>query len=265
MKRLLRKIFFFLSLFGIDLQRMLFSVKGSIFYARDLWYIKKQHNFNKKKDFRFGKIYPCLVDKYLENGSTSGHYFHQDLLIAQRIFLNKPKHHVDIGSRIDGLVAHIASYRYIEVFDIRPQLRTIANIKFNTVDFMIPLDMHLKDYCDSISSLHVIEHFGLGRYGDKLDYYGHIQGLNNLHYMLQEKGILYLSVPIGTQRIEFNAHRVFSMSYLLLLFEGKYNIIQFSYIDDTGNLHQNVQLNESAIENNFNCNYGCGIFELQKT
>jgi hypothetical protein len=28
--------------------------------------------------------------------------------------------------------------------------------------------------CDSISSLHAIEHFGLGRYGDTIDVNGHL-------------------------------------------------------------------------------------------
>ena len=30
------------------------------------------------------------------------------------------KRHVDIGSRLDGFVAHVASFREIEVLDIRP-------------------------------------------------------------------------------------------------------------------------------------------------
>jgi hypothetical protein len=77
----------------------------------------------------------------------------------------------------------------------------------------LPEDM--KGCCDSLSSLHAIEHFGLGRYGDPIDINGHLKAITNLHLMLKPKGKFYFSVPIGKQRIEFNAHRVFSIKYLI--------------------------------------------------
>jgi len=43
--------------------------------------------------------------------TASGHYFHQDLLVAGKIFKNNPIKHVDIGSRMDGFIAHVASFR----------------------------------------------------------------------------------------------------------------------------------------------------------
>ena len=120
---------------------------------------------DEKRIFPFAKRYPCLNDWGAESGTASGHYFHQDLLVASRIFENSPKIHVDIGSRIDGFVAHVAAFRKIEIFDVRPLGKTIPNMVFKQVDFMNP-DFHMHHYCDSISSLHAIEHFGLGRYGD---------------------------------------------------------------------------------------------------
>jgi len=75
---------------------------------------------------------------------------------------------------------------------------------------------------------------------------------------------LFYSVPIGKQRIEFNGQRVFSVKYLLELFNGKYSIEHFSYVDDIGDLHENAELTEMNIANNFNCSYGCGIFEMKK-
>jgi hypothetical protein len=32
-------------------------------------------------------------------------------------------------------------------------------------------------YCDSLSCLHALEHFGLGRYGDPIDPRGHEKGI----------------------------------------------------------------------------------------
>jgi len=71
-------------------------------------------------------------------------------------------------------------------------------------------------------------------------------------------------VPIGPQRIEFNAHRVFSVSFLIEFFEKKYNIDQFSFVDDQGDLYENIPLSDNDIQNNYGCVYGCGIFELTK-
>jgi SAM-dependent methyltransferase len=213
--------------------------------------------------FPFGKLYPCLGDLNAASGSATGHYFHQDLLVARRIFEYKPKRHVDIGSRIDGFVAHVAVFREIEVFDIRPSNVPIPNVVFRQADIMSN-NFNIKNYCDSVSSLHAIEHFGLGRYGDTLDYNGHLKGLNNIYEMVKEGGKFYLSVPIGEQRIEFNAHRIFSVKYFIGLIQDKYRIDSFSYINDEGNLFKDVQLNPEDIENNYRCNYGCGILELTK-
>jgi len=109
-----------------------------------------------------------------------------------------------------------------------------------------------------------IKHFGLGRYGDPIDFNWHLKGFENMYSMLRSKGIFYFSVPIGNQRIEFNAHRVFSISYLLDLFNNKFKIKNFYYVDDNGDLHENINLNDELIRNNCYCHYGLGIFELIK-
>jgi SAM-dependent methyltransferase len=236
-------------------------IKRKSFYDNDLKELKRQKGDN--TDFVFGTPYPILNERFVEAGTMSGHYFHQDLLIAQRIYINNPKKHVDIGSRIDGFVAHVASFRKIEIFDIRTQVSKVENIVFRQADLMT-LPEQMLDYCDSISSLHAIEHFGLGRYGDPIDYYGHIKALNNIQKILKKGGKFYFSVPIGKQRIMFNAHRIFDVSYLLNLFDNKFKVDSFSYVDDKGDLFENVEMNTDSVNNNYNCSYGCGIFELTK-
>ena len=214
-------------------------------------------------DFPLGKLYPVLSDKHSSSGVLNGYYFHQDLLVAKRVFANRPAKHVDIGSRTDGFVAHVAVFREIEVFDIRPLLSKIDNIKFVQADFM-QLDPALVDFTDSISCLHAIEHFGLGRYNDPIDADGHIKGLNSIYRVLKKGGTFYFSTPIGPQRIEFNAHRVFGVRYLLDLFKDKYRIEHFSYVDDLGDLHENIELTDRQIDSDLGCTYGCGIFEMTK-
>lgn len=230
------------------------------------WY---QDDYNKFKsllgespDFPIKDNNPCLDDKYDNAGTWDGHYFYQDLYVAQKIFRNKPVKHVDIGSRIDGFVTHVASFREIELLDIRKMESSIPNVTYKQIDLMG--DHNIPDnYCDSISSLHALEHFGLGRYGDKLDPDGHLKGYKSITKMLKPGGTFYFSVPLGPQRIEFNAHRVFSLSYLIKWVSVDYDIVSFAYIDN-GALYQNVSLTDELINNNCGCKFGCAIFELKK-
>ncbi len=248
---------------GIKFKRIIVSIRRLPQFYKDYNLLREQKS-NSNEEFEFGNWYPCLHDRFESSGSASGHYFHQDLLVAKKIFRNSPSVHVDVGSRIDGFVAHVATYRIIEVLDIRLLPNKIENIVFKQADLMGELRGEFEEYCDSLSCLHALEHFGLGRYGDSVDYDGYLKGLDNIYKILKKSGKLYFSVPIGPQRIEFNAHRVFSVGYLIKLFEEKYNIDSFSYVDGKGDLHEDVHLESSEIESNFGCSYGCGIFELTK-
>ncbi len=263
MKRLLRRVSSSLAIFGIDLAKTARSLRGLPSYARDRRMLKRQMA-ESRGEFPFGRAYPCLEDRYLDSGTAKGHYFHQDLLVARRIHASNPRIHVDVGSSVEGFVAHVASFRPIEVFDIRPLSVSVPNIKFVQADLMATIPEEQVGYCDSLSCLHALEHFGLGRYGDPIDYAGHLRGLDNLGHMLQKGGSLYLSVPIGPQRIEFNAHRVFSVVYLLDLLAADYRLDRFSFVDDHGDLHEGVDMHATGIANSFGCTFGCGIFELTK-
>ena len=226
----------------------------------------ERQSLGSKVAFPITKMHPCLTDRYDKGGHISSHYFHQDLHVARRIYANKPNRHIDVGSRVDGFVAHLAVFREVEVFDVRPMSNPlIKNITFHQADFSAEIDRGLHGTSDSISCLHALEHFGLGRYGDPVKYSAYLDGLKNLALILCKGGTLYLSVPIGPQRIEFDAHRVFAVEYLLELLAVDFKVIQFSYVSNRGEFHEDVSLNLKEISNNFGCTYGCGIFELKKT
>lgn len=214
--------------------------------------------------FPVSSIEPYLFDKHQSGGVASGHYFHQDLLVASKIYQANPDRHIDVGSRIDGFVAHVASFRKIEVADIRELQSYSENICYFQLDIMNELPEEYIECTDSLSCLHVIEHLGLGRYGDPLQWDGHIVGLKNLSKMLKKDGKFYFSTPIGPQRIVFNAHRIFSLQTLLDFLSEDFLIEDFAYVDDSGNLNKDVELNKEKINNNLGCKYGCAIFELRK-
>jgi SAM-dependent methyltransferase len=262
-RRFGRTLSSFSQLLGIDAEKGLGNFVALRWYLSDLRKLRKQQAQSESR-FNFGKLYPCLADRRADGGTATGHYFHQDLLVARRIHQNRPVRHVDVGSRVDGFIAHVASFRPIVVMDIRNIPSIVPNMEFIQADLMRFPEASLVGSFDSLSSLHALEHFGLGRYGDPINYEGHLVGLTNMSALLAPGGKFYFSVPVGPQRIEFNAHRVFSIRYLLDRLDAGFRIDDFSYVDDKGDLHEHAQLNPRDVEDNFGCTYGCGIFEATK-
>lgn len=214
----------------------------------------------KKKGGEIDVLFPIISDHNQEAGNFDKQYFSQDLIVAQEIFSNNPIKHIDIGSRIDGFVSNVASFRKIEVFDIRPCNFEAPNIKFNQIDFT-ELTKEYYEYTDSISCLHSIEHFGLGRYGDKIDPNAHIHGLKNLENMLQSGGYLYLSTPISNEtKIYFNSERVFD-PFEILEITKNLELIKFNFIDEHGRIFLNYDVQN--LKNKI-INYSCGIFIFKK-
>ena len=263
MKNKIKKVSNLFKMFGFDFEVFILTIINLPSYIND--YLK-MYKLSKTLNDKFGKLvlYPCLLDRKMQSGTGMGHYFYQDLYIASRVFKNKPMKHLDVGSRVDGFVAHVASFRKITVGDIRPLKSIDENIEFLQVDFMDNLPEKMIGAYDSISCLHALEHFGLGRYGDKLNINGHKIGLDNIMAALKIGGKLYISVPMGKLRIEFNAHRVFSLESILDLLENRVEICNFSYVDDNGNIHKDVDLNPENISKNMNCYYGLAILEMNK-
>ena len=118
-------------------------------------------------------------------------------MVTRRIYINNPTKHIDVNSRIDGFVAHVVSFRQIEVIGFRPLSSEIPNVQFKQADLMKPIQNDAIDYCDPLSCLYVLELFGLCRYREPINNNGYLFGFNNLFHILNKDVILYLSVPIG--------------------------------------------------------------------
>jgi hypothetical protein len=187
--------------FGFDPVALVRAFKATPRYTMQLL------NFGKSNKNKSVRIAPALQDYYASAGSSDGHYFWQDLICARWINEANPNRHFDVGSRIDGYIAHLLSFREVTLLDIRPTTLRISGL--NVV--IGNAQENLTDYensFDSVSSLHSIEHFGLGRYGDNLDVLGHEKGLKNIAKCVQLGGHLYVSFPIGKEAVEFNSQRV---------------------------------------------------------
>lgn len=209
------------------------------------------------------ELVPCLQDFYEEAGVTKSEYFWQDLLVAQRVYDACPLKHVDIGSRFDGFVAHVASFRELEVFDVRPVTAVIPGVIFKQADMMQPLASR-EEYCDSVSCLHAIEHFGLGRYGDPLVQDGYKSGIQNMALLLKQGGKLYLSTPIGRERVEFNANYVFAPQTIInIALEHALEVDRLTVIYPGGNVTE-ADLTNQELLGLAKQRYALGVFEFRK-
>ena len=181
--------------------------------------IEKYERLNKRTNFEIKEksLWPIISDKYALAG-TMGNYFWQDLWAAKQVIKSGVKEHFDIGSRLDGFIAHLLSSDIdVTMIDVREfpgkvdKLHTIVDDA--TTLYQIP-----DESIESMSALCSIEHFGLGRYGDPVDPEACFKCFDSIQRKLKKGGRLYISLPIGNERVEFNAHRVFYASTVINCF-----------------------------------------------
>lgn len=234
-------------------------------YLANLDELRRQLAARPELGFDLGPYHPCLADRAAPAGELDKHYFLQDLHAARLVLARRPARHIDVGSRVDGFVAHLAVFMNVEALDVRPLVSPDPAITFRQAD------LTADDFdagrlgggpSPSVSCLHAIEHFGLGRYGDPVRADGHIVALNNLARLTAPGGHLLLSTVIGRQRVHFDAHRVFALSRLLALVEPLFSLARLDYIDDRGRLHQHADPADPAAAHSFGCHYGCAILDL---
>jgi SAM-dependent methyltransferase len=205
-----------------------------------------------------------MLTEWSDTAGSTGAYFFQDQRVARWIFRAAPRRHVDVGSRLDGFIGSVSVFREVEVIDIRPGPPPVPNVRYHQLDLMKDLPADWVGSTDSLSCLHTIEHFGLGRYGDPIDPDGHLKGLAQLKRMVAPGGLLYLSTPIGPQRIEFDAHRVFAAQTLIDWFADGWTIEQLVVIDDQNQVLEPLDWRASEVAKHFGCHLGVGIVVARK-
>lgn len=260
-KKLIKFHWILSSQFGIDPIRF---IKAVVSFPR---YIYEYLIFRKRYEGSISSK-PCFHDRYEEAGNIRSEYFWQDLLVARWIHNENPIKHIDIGSRVDGFVAHVASFRDIDVIDIRAIETQIPGIRFIKADIMNEESIAVlieKNGCyDSVSCLHAFEHFGLGRYGDPIDPVGYEKALKNMAMLLKPKGILYLSTPIGKEKVEFNANFVFDPRKIIKLAHFYGLSIEMLTIIQSKGYPQEILLDDNMLDSLSLEEYCLGIFKFRK-
>ncbi len=199
-------------------------------------------------------LQPCLGD-WLPHTPFDPHYFYQGAWLARRLKKINPNAHIDIASSV-LTISVLSAFIKTTFVDYRPLKANLDGLD------SIPGDILQMPFPDSsipsLSCLHVIEHIGLGRYGDPINSLGSQMAAAEIKRVISTGGHLFLSLPIGRERACFNAHRVHAPTTVMKMFEGM-SLIDFSYIDDRGGFHHNANIHDAD-----NLHYGCGCFHFQK-
>ena len=207
-------------------------------------------------DAPFEELNPSLFDKSSTTQTGGGHYFYQDIWALRKLAELKPEVHHDIGSRYDGFVGQATAICPVVSYDIREPGFTLPRFEFRCGSI---LDLPLADETVvSLSCLHVAEHIGLGRFGDVLDPEGTTKALRELSRVLKRGGQFLFSMPIGRERVCFNAHRVWHPEKPIELLP-ELELVEFKAVDDGGEFRQEVVPADFAT-----ANFSCGLYRFVK-
>lgn len=204
---------------------------------------------------RFRDTYPCLLDSSVST-PFDGHYFYQGAWLARLISDLKPERHVDVGSSVMmvSVLSALVETVFVDYRPLRAKLTGLTSIGASITN--LPFE---DGSIQSLSCLHVIEHIGLGRYGDPIDPEGSKKAARELERVLGRGGRLYLSLPVGRERVCFNAHRVHAPESAIRYFESM-NLLEFSYVSDTGSF-----LERQSVQDANGSDYACGMYVFEKT
>jgi len=205
---------------------------------------------SEKESILLQNLYPCLDDDSVET-YIEPIYFYQDCWAFEKIVQQHPSKHIDIGSH-HKYVALLSKVLPVTMVDIRPLSLPLKNLNFKEGSILnLPFE---DNSIESLSSLCVVEHIGLGRYGDSLDPSGSEKAMLEIQRVLKSGGYCYFSVPIlgNINTVFFNAHRSFSENYIENCF-SLCKVIDKMYI--YGNSFQKNREDE---------NFGIGLYQFQK-
>jgi len=206
------------------------------------------------ENINFADSYPCLSDS-ISHTPFDAHYFYQAAWLARRLSEAPTELHIDVGSSIN-MLSVLSAFQSTIFVDYRPLMTQMKGLQCvaGTVTNLPFSDLSVK----SLSSLHVLEHIGLGRYGDPLDPSGTKKACIEISRIMSSGGKFYMSIPVGRERTCFNAHRIFNPKTIVDMLND-FKLLEFSLVDDDAKFTQRI-----SIEEGDSLEYGCGLFVFEK-
>jgi len=198
--------------------------------------------------------FPCLTDKTIETTFDS-HYIYHPAWASRILAQTRPELHIDISSTLH-FCTMLSAFMPVKFYDYRPASLTLSNLSSEKADLLnLPFQ---NDSISSVSCMHTIEHIGLGRYGDPLDYDGDIKAIKELIRVTKNTGDILFVTPVGQPKLMFNGQRIYSYQQVISYFTNC-TLMNFSLIPDSGGIINNADP-ELVKEQK----YGCGCFWFRK-
>ena len=222
-------------------------------YAR---FLAERKQFNAAGgDARFDQVSPTLNDRDPSTQSGAGQYFYQDIWALRHLASVQTAKSITTSAR-----ASMAS-------SARPprSAKWSAGISARRISSCPILNFAQAAFCrcrcpitvlNRCRCLHVAEHIGLGRYGDPLDPKGTENAIRELGRLLAPGGQLLFSMPIGRDRVEFNAQRVWDPRRPPSIL-SELKLAEFSAVADDDTFVQ-----ETSPEKFVDAKYSCGLYRF---
>jgi len=224
-------------------------------FFQDYLKFKSMVNQEQRFELKFSDRKKILFDA-TETTDFDPHYTYFPAWAARKVNEIDPKKHVDFSS-ILHFSTLLSAFVPTEFYDYRPAKIDLLNLNVGKADLTKLL--FANGEFESVSCMHVVEHIGLGRYGDELDPQGDLKAIGELKRVIKINGNLLLVVPVGKPKIMFNAHRIYSYEQIVGQFEG-WDVREFSLVSSK-NKKFITNANPKMVKNE---DYGCGCFWLQK-
>jgi SAM-dependent methyltransferase len=191
--------------------------------------------------------------------SFDRHYVFHTAWATRVVAQINPRQHVDVASSL-YFVSSVSAFIPTKFIDFRPADLGLSGLRSGAGTLMnLPFE---SNSVESLSCMHVVEHVGLGRYGDPFDYDGDLKAIAELIRVLAIGGHLLFVVPIGgSPRIQFNAHRIYTYQQVVAMAAGLM-LQEFALIPDDGStmgLVRHAEPEHAALQR-----YGCGCFHFIK-
>jgi SAM-dependent methyltransferase len=218
---------------------------------------KHSNNYHQRFILEEKDCTPLLDD---DTGITTfdTHYVYHPAWAARIVKQVNPDYHVDISSTLH-FCSLLSAFISVKFYDFRPAKLTLSNLESESADLT---KLHFPDNSiASLSCMHTIEHIGLGRYGDPVDYDGDLKAAAELYRVLAPGGTLLMVTPVGKPKIMFNAHRIYAYRQIMEMFRDL-ELVEFSLVTDNA-LNEGMTFNATEKLSDKQ-NYGCGCFWFKK-
>lgn len=225
-------------------------------FQQEFAQLREQHVGTRSEPLVWDDRYVCLAERTAET-EFDRHYIYHPAWAARILARTRPEKHVDISSALT-FCSVISAFIPTEFYDFRPAPLVLDGLTCGAADLTaLPF---ADDSIASLSCMHVLEHIGLGRYGDPINANGDLVAVRELARVLAPGGDLLVAVPVGRERVQFNAHRIYDHQRLISYFDGL-ELTEFALIPDGPAPDGYIAADTTTVNAQ---EYGCGCYWFKK-